>query len=139
MTAHGVSNSTGAKGIGRFALDKLSIKTTVFTKSVDDDTYIWKIDWQQFENAELLNQVEATLDTVNDSFNSIVKDVLGNDYNLVAGYNWTTGTIIVLSPIRSFWVDRLYTKVNSNIRNINPLGNVDFCCLRWLHSSRRTM
>lgn len=67
---------TGAKGIGRFALDKLSIKTTVFTKSVDDDTYIWKIDWQQFENADLLNQVEATLDTVNDSFSSIVKDVL---------------------------------------------------------------
>ena len=116
---------TGAKGIGRFALDKLSIKTTVFTKSVDDDTYIWKIDWQQFENAELLNQVEATLDTVNDNFNSIVKDVLGNDYNLAAGYNWTSGTIIVLSPIRSFWAQRMYTKVNSNIRNINPLGNVD--------------
>jgi hypothetical protein len=30
-----------------------------------------------------------------------------------------------LSPIREFWNNRLYNKVNSNLQNINPLGNVD--------------
>ena len=50
-------------------MDKLSIKTTVFTKSVDDDTYIWKIDWQQFENAYVPGeQNEITTESIREYF-----------------------------------------------------------------------
>ena len=30
-----------------------------------------------------------------------------------------------IKPIREFWTEKLYARVNNNLRNINPLGNVD--------------
>ena len=36
---------TGAKGIGRFALEKLSLETEVYTKNVNDKLIDWSIDW----------------------------------------------------------------------------------------------
>lgn len=116
---------TGAKGIGRFALDKLSLKSVVYTKAEDDVTYEWKIDWQQFEKAELLSQVEASLSESVQKFEDIIKNILGDDYDKLSGYSWSTGTMIILSPIRTFWTDKLFMKVNANLKNINPLGSVD--------------
>lgn len=116
---------TGAKGIGRFALDKLSLKTLVYTRAENDTTYEWRIDWQQFEKVELLNQVEASLNRTTQEFEEIVKAFLGEEYEKVKAYSWNTGTMIVLSPIRTFWTDKLFMKVNANLKNINPLGCVD--------------
>lgn len=116
---------TGAKGIGRFALDKLSLKSKVITKYQEDKTYIWKIDWTQFDDAKLLNQVKASLEPIDIGFEQIVKDYLKEDYDLVKKNNWSTGTLIELSPIRDFWDEKLYMKVNNNLKNINPLGSVD--------------
>lgn len=116
---------TGAKGIGRFALDKLSLKTRVLTKSENDEGYEWNIDWTQFDQAKLLNQVNASMDVVKESFEQLVKEYLGKDYELVKDNSWKTGTLIELSPIRDFWDEKLYKKVNSNLQNINPLGSVD--------------
>ena len=116
---------TGAKGIGRFALDKLSLCTQVFTKCDDEQIYQWEIDWTQFDNAKLLNQVEAKLQECDGDFKDLVKQYLRQDFELVKNYEWNTGTIIILSPIREFWDEKLYTKVNNNLKNINPLGSVD--------------
>lgn len=116
---------TGAKGIGRFALDKLSTRTLVYTRSSEDKLYKWEIDWQQFENVKLLNQVEARLNDTSGSFVDIVREKLGSDFDKVSNYTWDSGTMIVLSPIRSFWTDKLFAKVNANLKNINPLGSVD--------------
>ncbi len=116
---------TGAKGIGRFALDKLSLCSSVVTKSKDDVTVDWRIDWTQFDNAELLNQVKADINVLNADFVEIVEDILGDDFQLVRNYDWSTGTLIRLHPLREFWNDKLYRKVNANLKNINPLGSVD--------------
>lgn len=116
---------TGAKGIGRFALDKLSLCTQVFTKCEEDQMYKWEIDWTQFDNAKLLNQVEAKLQEYNGNFEDLVKSYVNEDFELVKEYEWTTGTIIILSPVREFWDEKLYIKVNNNLKNINPLGSVD--------------
>lgn len=116
---------TGAKGIGRFALDKLSLCTQVFTKCDEEQIYQWEIDWTQFDNAKLLNQVEAKLQECEGAFKDLVKQYLKQDFELVKDYEWNTGTIIILSPIREFWDEKLYIKVNNNLKNINPLGSVD--------------
>ena len=43
---------TGAKGIGRFALDKLSKKSQLVTKSADETQPIyWQMNWEQFASA----------------------------------------------------------------------------------------
>ena len=116
---------TGAKGIGRFALDKLSVNSTVYTKNKSDKCLKWQIDWTQFDNVNFLNQVKANISNAEIPFNVLVKKLLKEDYEKVEQYNWTTGTAIVLSPIREFWNKRLYRKVNNNLQNINPLGSVD--------------
>ena len=110
---------TGAKGIGRFALDKLSLSTRVFTKCDVEQIYQWEIDWTQFDNARLLNQVRAKLQECDGKFENLVKQYIKEDFELVKDYEWNTGTIIILSPIREFWDEKLYTKVNNNLKNIS--------------------
>lgn len=84
---------TGAKGIGRFALDKLSLKSKVITKNKNDKTYEWKIDWTQFDDVNLLNQVSATLEEVDTDFEQVVKSYAQDDFDLLKVNNWTTGTL----------------------------------------------
>ncbi len=116
---------TGAKGIGRFALDKLSSCTQVFTKCETEQIYKWEIDWTQFDDAKLLNQVEASLEECRGEFEAFVKKYLEDDFELVREFAWNTGTIIILSPVRELWDKKLYIKVNNNLKNINPFGSVD--------------
>ncbi len=116
---------TGAKGIGRFALDKLSFCTQVFTKCETEPIYKWRIDWTQFDNARLLNQVEASLEVCSGEFEDFVKKYLAEDYEYIKEFDWNTGTIIILSPVRELWDRKLYIKVNNNLKNINPFGSVD--------------
>ena len=53
---------TGAKGIGRFALDKLSKGSLMYTKSKNENSVIkWFMDWEQFAKAELIDDVKAEI------------------------------------------------------------------------------
>ena len=117
---------TGAKGIGRFALEKLSLKTQVYTKNNDDALIEWNIDWRQFENVELLNEIKATLDIKKEKYEDIVKSYIGvEEFEKIKKFNWQSGTLIILSPTREEWNERLFKKVNVNMQSINPLGTVD--------------
>lgn len=117
---------TGAKGIGRFALEKLSTATKVFSKDKNDCLMEWNIDWNQFDGADLLNEIKATLDEKKETFYQIIIDKIGEiEFNKIKKYNWDTGTMIVMTPTREEWNERLFQKVNNNMQSINPLGSVD--------------
>lgn len=116
---------TGAKGIGRFALDKLSIESTMYTKATDEKIVKWGIDWEQFSNSKLLNEIDADLIESNEDFKEIVQNYVGEEFDKIASYDWTTGTIIVLKPLREAWNERLFKKVNTCINNLNPISNED--------------
>jgi len=116
---------TGAKGIGRFALDKLSIGSTVYTKSEGSKTVKWDIDWEQFSNSKLLNEIDAELIEIDDNFKELVQTFVGEQFEKISDYDWSTGTIIVLHPLREAWNDRLFKKVNTCINNLNPISNED--------------
>ena len=114
---------TGAKGIGRFALDKLSTATTVITKHTEDSLKKWHIDWEQFETASLLQEVTATIDECNGTFFDYAKEVAGTRFKAFSNYNWETGTIIKLSPTRESWSETYFSKVNKNLRSLFPSTN----------------
>lgn len=118
---------TGAKGIGRFALEKLSLETQVYTKNVNDKLIDWSIDWKQFDNVELLNEIRANLDEIdNCSYADVIKEKIGDRaFEEISTFNWNTGTMIILNPTREEWTERLFKKVNNNIQSINPIGSVD--------------
>lgn len=128
---------TGAKGIGRFALDKLSVVSRMLTKCDGDRLIDWRINWEQFENSKLLNQITAEINQTEDTYSQTVRNILGNRFQeaLTDKHDWTKGTTIILSPIREEWTMRLFQKVNTNLKSINPLGTVDpfkvYVCNRY--------
>ena len=58
---------TGAKGIGRFALDRLSAKTTIYTfPKENENSLIWKVTWDKFNQENIsIHQVEANIKIIN--------------------------------------------------------------------------
>lgn len=117
---------TGAKGIGRFSLDKLSKESIMYTKANGNTMLRWSVDWNQFSNTQLLRDVNADIDECDASLFDILQKLLGEQAaKAIEDYNWETGTIFVLSPTREAWSQRLFTKVNTNLKSINPLGSVD--------------
>lgn len=117
---------TGAKGIGRFALDKLSTQSVMYTKDrTAQEVLIWGMDWEQFENAKLIGDVKAQLDFSRAGYRKIVEKMLGEKNPVLVEHNWSTGTLIQLAPIREAWSMRLFQKVNANLKSINPIGSAD--------------
>lgn len=116
---------TGAKGIGRFALDKLSVETRMITKCDSDNTIFWDINWDQFVDAKLLNEVSADFEKNETSYIENVKSVLGKDFEKVSSFNWEHGTILILSPTREEWNNKHFSKLNNAIASINPFGYID--------------
>ena len=114
---------TGAKGIGRFALDKLSISTTVYTKSEDDTFKKWQIDWRQFDTAHMLEEVSATIEDIDGSYPVLADKIAKNKVKSFDQYEWNTGTTIILSPIRESWSIPLFSKINRNLKSLFPSTN----------------
>ena len=54
---------TGAKGIGRFALDRLGTKTTIYTFSEEsNNSLIWKVAWGNFNQEDIaIHEVKANI------------------------------------------------------------------------------
>lgn len=117
---------TGAKGIGRFALEKLSMSTKVYSKANKEDTLEWNINWKQFDEAKLLNDIKATLEQKTATYQQIVEQKIGiEEFKKLQKFDWSTGTMIIMNPTREEWNERLFLKVNKNMQSINPLGSVD--------------
>lgn len=117
---------TGAKGIGRFALDKLSMVSLMYTKSeIEDEIIRWYMDWEQFAKAELIDEVSAELQKEHGAYKDFIKTEFNECEVCLNEHDWSTGTMITLSPIRAPWSKRLFKKVNTNLNSINPIGSVD--------------
>lgn len=114
---------TGAKGIGRFALDKLSTATTVYTKNSDDSLKKWKIDWRQFDTAVMLEEVTASIEDCDVSYFELAKKTAKEKVKSFEQYNWDTGTLIILHPIRERWSVPYFSKINRNLKSLFPSTN----------------
>ncbi|MDE6261133.1 MAG: ATP-binding protein [Oscillospiraceae bacterium] len=114
---------TGAKGIGRFALDKLSAATMVYTKSNEDTLKKWQIDWRQFDTAIMLDEVSASIENCDGSYINLAEKIAKEKVKSFEQYSWNTGTVIVLSPIREKWSAEYFSKINRNLKSLFPSTN----------------
>ena len=55
---------SGAKGIGRFALNRLGRKAEMITFTDSKGGWLWSVDWLSFERANVLSDIKATLDPI---------------------------------------------------------------------------
>jgi signal transduction histidine kinase len=123
----------GAKGIGRFALDKLGDRcemTTKFdsNKHKSDDgnvAYIWKVNWKEFDDADtkVIGEIEADLEAkeifdlkqyiLNEIDDTRVQEVINR-------YDFTHGTVLKITELRDNWEDFYVSQVFDDLEVLVP-------------------
>jgi len=123
---------TGAKGIGRFALDRLGDQCEMITSDKDTcKTYRWFVRWPDFEKeGATIEQVEAELDEkVNFSYAHYIKSILGdcpNLFNKINDGNFSNGTCFKITCLRDDWTTDSIEQFNKMLKVLNPPGRMDF-------------
>jgi signal transduction histidine kinase len=115
----------GAKGIGRFALDRLGSRAEMVTHPKGrDTTFLWDVNWEDFESAS--QTIENVYANINESrtfdFFGAVKLAL-NDFDcekLFATHKFTNGTILKITDLRDNWSDYFIEKMNTNLEFLVP-------------------
>lgn len=116
----------GAKGIGRFALDRLGEISNLFTLTQNSDFgYEWTVNWNDFErNDTIINNVYAELNKIEYlDLNNKVRQLLKNHKELSELLDrniFKKGTLIKISDLRDEWSDSDVGKVYSNLKSLIP-------------------
>lgn len=111
---------TGAKGIGRFALDRIGDICKMYTKS-QNETLEWNIDWSRFSDGTPLTNVTADLDEVDYSFKVFVNSAINPHFQeLVSKKMLKTGTIFKISSVRDNWNQKFINKLKNNLSTLIP-------------------
>ncbi len=119
---------TGAKGLGRFALDRLGKISNMITSPMDNEkgeAFDWTMNWHQFEDqGRTLSEIQADLEELEEfdykdylisSFsNDKINEVLNNE-----DFDFSQGTLIRISNLRDEWdktsLQRLFKSLESLI------------------------
>lgn len=121
---------TGAKGIGRFALDKLGSNCEVITKNEEsDEGYILQVNWEDFEKKnESISNVFADLEIKkNFDFRSVLSELIqtkDSSYNnLLSEFNH--GTILKITNLRDVWSTENINNIYKVLESLTPPGVIN--------------
>ncbi|ULT25750.1 hypothetical protein KUH03_01760 [Sphingobacterium sp. E70] len=133
----------GAKGIGRFALDKLGDLCEMTTKfnpeiHVDFDengnlteniAYKWNVDWRDFEgDGKTIENVEADLNGFSDfDFKEFVRKVcpINEIDDIIEKYQFNSGTVLKISGLREVWLDEFISQLYGDLQVLVPPEEFD--------------
>ena len=123
----------GAKGIGRFALDKLGDRcemTTKFdtTKHKTNDgsvAYIWKVNWKEFDDADskVIEDITADLEfkKVFDLKEYILDEIDDKRVQeVIKKYPFDNGTVLKVTELRDNWEDFYISQVFDDLEVLVP-------------------
>jgi len=122
---------TGAKGIGRFALNRLGQKTEMQTFAAATNLgYKWVVNWQDFDlKGASVSDVKAELDPVPElNINNILSQLIGEfpDFEsvlkdqLLSDPLFKTGTVIKISNLNDPWSFEQIQKLYNNLEILLP-------------------
>jgi signal transduction histidine kinase len=117
---------TGAKGIGRFALNRLGLITNLITLSNKNGEGLnWKVDWKDFDKSgATVSEVEAELVYIeNPSIKEFLLNKFSNSSRLVELINSTSfesGTVIEISELNDTWEVEQLEKLFGNLEMLLP-------------------
>lgn len=112
--------NTGEKGIGRFALDRISEKCKMLTVS-NEERFEWLVNWESFDTSEMITDTYAELNDVLDDIpkylfdieNEYLRDMLSSDF-------CETGTCFILENLRDQWNEVLVESVINSLQKLLP-------------------
>ncbi len=118
---------TGAKGIGRFALDRLGFKTEMWTLSKNAKNNIgcfWKMDWNQFdESNKSISQIEAELEFEKIDLKDKIRNLTSNSLlieEVVKDLNFDRGTIIKIENLKDDWFNEETSSAFKSLEALIP-------------------
>lgn len=114
---------TGAKGIGRFALDRLGKKCEMLTLPKEkQDGFEWKVDWTDFEQEGAhLAQVNADLSDISKlNLKEKIDALFTKIKKPQALKNFNHGTVIKISGLNDEWDDQLVERVYRDLELLTP-------------------
>lgn len=119
---------TGAKGIGRFALDRIAEKCTMLTGTKEsNDKIIWTVDWSQFKGEVNITEVTADIENVSISFEEFINQCNNHEVVKLIKQKWkNSGTIFKLSYLHEKWDENLIRNIRENLSSLIPyeLGEI---------------
>lgn len=114
---------TGAKGIGRFALDRLGFNAEMWTISNERNGFYWKMDWKQFDNSDKsISEITADLSDNNVNITEFIKTNFNHIKleKIFNGVNFNTGTILKISNLKDEWYDDKVADVFKSLEALIP-------------------
>lgn len=119
----------GAKGIGRFALDRLGEFCTMITfPKYSKIGYKWTVDWSKFEKKKKgtnvkINQVYADLSNLDKTrFKNELIDTISNAecLKLINSNTFKHGTFLKITKLRDNWENATIRKIFENLELLTP-------------------
>lgn len=117
---------TGAKGIGRFALDRLGLNTEMWTlsKNADNNTGIyWQMNWSQFDDLEKsISEIEAEISEIPIQLEDKIQELLGGDFDFrdLTNIDFKSGTILKISNLKDEWYTDEIANVYKSLEALIP-------------------
>ncbi|TGN24376.1 sensor histidine kinase [Empedobacter tilapiae] len=117
---------TGAKGIGRFALDRLGFETEMWTlskKNKNNDGIYWNMDWAQFDDFnKSISEIEADITPVKIDIKNKINEVLGTsfDFSEIKDIDFEHGTILKICNLKDEWFPAEINSVFSSLEALIP-------------------
>lgn len=118
---------TGAKGIGRFALDRLGYKTEMSTVAKEKEQYHghnWIMDWNQFDNADkAISQIEAELYPNEINLKKNINAIAPKSKSiseLLEKNDFKRGTVLKISNLKDEWYEEDIDNVFKSLEALIP-------------------
>jgi len=113
---------SGAKGIGRFALDRLGERCTLLTKTYESIfTLAWQVDWSDFDQqGATIDKVNAELGTSKVSLAENLETLQNKNIDLLELYRPEKGTHIAVSALRDTWTKEYIERIYKELETLVP-------------------
>ncbi|WP_421946598.1 ATP-binding protein [Phaeodactylibacter xiamenensis] len=119
----------GAKGIGRFALDRLGSYCHMITLPKGETTgFDWRVDWEDFEKeGAVIGEIAADFEPIRRlDYQSKVVNLTRSPRVLKAieksKADFKQGTTLHIRELRDWWTERDLNNLFDNLQNLSPPG-----------------
>lgn len=129
---------SGEKGIGRFALDRLGSKCTMYTKNAAEPLIYWFNNWNKFEESgKTIDEIEADFDYLDNKLIDFIPNLIktelirlhdelknesANEKITIPEFSLNTGTLFIIEGLRDSWTDNEINKIVSVLGFLVPPG-----------------
>ena len=118
---------TGAKGIGRFALDRLGFDTEMWTISKnpkEKSGFFWKMDWNQFDESEkAISEIAAELNPYQSGIKELIQSIgITNQsfQKLLDKTDFNHGTFIKITNLKDEWFEQEISDIFKALEALIP-------------------